>query len=63
MDVLSVKDTATFINRTESAVRKLCLRRAIPFRKPAGRLIFIRSELERWIENAPGVGLGDIENE
>ncbi|MBW2631055.1 MAG: helix-turn-helix domain-containing protein [Deltaproteobacteria bacterium] len=63
MEILSIKDTATFINRTEGAIRKLCLRRAIPFRKPAGRLIFIRSELERWIENAPGVGLQDIKNE
>ena len=61
MELLNVEDTAAFIGRTPSAVRKLCLRRAIPFRKPGGRLVFIRNELERWVENAPGVELKDID--
>ena len=63
MDVLTVKQTATFLGRTEGAVRKLCLRRTIPFRKPGGRLIFIQKEIEDWIEHSQGVRLTDLENE
>jgi len=36
------------------------LRRKIPFRKLAGRLIFIEAEIQAWIEKAPGVHLENI---
>jgi len=60
-EYLTTKECGRLIGRSAGAIRNLVLRRQIPFRKPAGRLLFIRSEIERWIENAPGVKPEDIE--
>jgi hypothetical protein len=54
-DILDVAACATYLHRSAGAVRMLVLRRAIPFRKPGGRLVFIRSEIEKWVLNAPGL--------
>lgn len=53
-------EAGLYIGRSEGAVRNLVLRRAIPFRKPGGRLVFIKQELDQWIESAPGVRLDEI---
>ena len=58
---LSTEQCAELIGRTPGAVRNLVLRNIIPFRKPAGRLMFIREEIEAWIENAPGLRLDEFE--
>jgi len=55
-------ECAIYIKRTPPAVRKLVDRRRIPFRKPSGRLIFLKSELDKWIQGAPGVKVDDIKN-
>ena len=52
---LNTTECAKLISRTPGAVRNLVLRRAIPFRKPGGRLMFIRSEIQAWIEDADGL--------
>jgi hypothetical protein len=36
------------------------MRRAIPFRKPGGRLLFIRSEIQEWIQMAPGITVDNL---
>jgi excisionase family DNA binding protein len=54
------KECAEYIGRSAGAVRNLVLRRAIPFRKPGGRLVFLRSELKEWIETAPGLSLSEL---
>jgi len=46
---------------SERAVRMRVARRQIPFRKVKGRLVFLRREIERWIETAPGLRPDDIE--
>jgi len=56
-------ECAAFIHRSPGAIRNLVVRREIPFRKPAGRLIFLKSEIEQWIENAPGLKLEEIERQ
>ena len=61
-DILSTNEVADFIRRSPGAVRNLVLRRKIPYRKPAGRLIFLRSEIEEWIENAEGLHLKEIKD-
>ena len=58
---LNLFECANMIERTENGVRGLVKRRAIPYRKPGGRLLFLRSEIERWIEGAPGVSLEDLQ--
>ena len=52
--------TAEYLTSTEGAIRNLVLRRKIPFRKAAGRLFFIKDEIEKWIEEAPGVRLQEL---
>ena len=55
-------EAAKYIKRNSAAaVRKLAARRKIPFRKPSGRLIFLKSELDQWIQDAPGVKPEDID--
>jgi hypothetical protein len=47
---------------TPAAVRKLITRRKIPFRKPGGRLVLVRSELRQWIEQSEGLRLDGIDD-
>lgn len=57
----NTSEVALFLGRSEGAIRNLVLRRAIPFRKPAGRLAFLNNEIRQWIDQAPGVRLEDLE--
>ena len=59
---LTTDDCAQFIGRSAGAVRNLVLRRAIPYRKPGGRLVFLKSELEAWIDQAPGKRIEEFFN-
>lgn len=61
MEPLNTQGASRFIKRSPAAVRNLVLRKLIPHRKIAGRLCFIREELEIWIERSPGVSLDDLE--
>ena len=60
---LNTKQVADLLNRTPGAVRNLVLRRAIPFRKAGGRLIFIRAEIHEWVNGAPGITLTELDKE
>jgi excisionase family DNA binding protein len=60
-EYLTTTEAAEFIGRTPSAIRNLVMRRMVPFRKPGGRLMFLRSELIDWIESAPGLSLDEID--
>ena len=54
---LNTAEAGELIRRSPPAMRNLVMRKQIPFRKVAGRLVFIRSELEKWVEGSPGVRL------
>jgi len=43
------------------AVRTLASRRRIPFRKIGGKLIFLRRELDAWIEDSPGLTINEYQ--
>jgi len=58
--ILNTAEVGELIGRSPGAIRNLVLRRAIPYRKVAGRLIFLRSEILKWIEEAPSVKLEDL---
>ncbi len=58
--ILNTKECADTLHRSEGAVRNLVLRRKIPFRKPGGRLVFIREEIRQWIYNSEGVRPEDV---
>ena len=56
-EFLNSREAGEMIRRSPAAMRNLVMRKKIPFRKVAGRLVFIRSELEKWVEGSPGVRL------
>jgi hypothetical protein len=58
-----VDGLSSYIHRSTGAVRNLVLRRAIPFRKPAGRLLFDKDEIDQWIEKSPGISLKEMNSE
>ena len=57
MNVLSLEETSSFLKTTPKAVRNKVMRKQIPFRKVAGRIVFIEDEIKIWVENAPGFTL------
>lgn len=59
---LDTNECAKLINRTPGSVRRLVMRGLIPFKKPGGRLMFPRSEIERWIEASPGMSVDEVIN-
>jgi excisionase family DNA binding protein len=58
---LNTDQAAKYIGRSAGAVRNLVLRRKIPYRKVAGRLVFFQDELEKWWDEWPGVRLEDLQ--
>jgi len=63
MIVWSLKETSNFLKTTPKAIRNKVMRRQIPFRKLAGRVVFIEDEIIAWIESAPGVTLAEIQKD
>jgi hypothetical protein len=59
MELWGFEETAKFLKCTPRAVRNKVMRRQIPFRKVAGRIVFIANEIVTWIEKAPGVSVND----
>jgi len=57
----TVIELSHYIKRSPGAIRNIVLRRMIPYRKPAGRLLFSREEIDLWIRNSEGIGLNEIE--
>jgi len=60
-EYLDVKALSHYIPRSPGAIRNLVLRKAIPFRKVGGRLMFIKGDIDRWIRLSPGLSLESIE--
>lgn len=56
-----VYELSLYIKRTPGAIRNLVLRRLIPFRKPAGRLVFIKEEIDQWIIKSEGIALNEVQ--
>jgi hypothetical protein len=59
----NTKGLAAYIHRSEGAIRNLVMRRAIPFRKVRGRLLYIKIEIDRWISTSEGATLEEILSE
>ncbi len=62
MTLFNVKELAKYLKRTPSSIRNLVMRRQIPFRKAGGRLIFFQEEIDKWLREAPGITLEEIDN-
>jgi hypothetical protein len=59
---LTIFELSGYLKRSPGGIRNLVLRRKIPFRKPAGRLLFDQEEIDRWIQNSGGISLDEIQN-
>lgn len=47
---LNTEEVGFYVGRSPGAIRNLVMRHKIPFRKVSGRLVFIRMEIEAWME-------------
>lgn len=47
---LNIYELSDYIKRSPGSIRNMVMRSQIPFKKPAGRLFFIKSEIDKWIE-------------
>jgi excisionase family DNA binding protein len=59
--VLSVKEMAALLGCSEQAVYKQVYRQALPYRKLGRKVIFLRQEVEAYLNGLPGLQLGHIE--
>lgn len=53
--VLDVSTTAAFLGCSEKTLRARISRRVVPFRKDNGRIVFLKKELEDFLNALPGV--------
>lgn len=60
---MNIDELAFYLKRSRGAIRNLVLRGAIPYRKPAGRLIFLKNEIDGWVQMAFGKTLDEIKND
>ena len=61
MEILNAEELAKYLKRTPSAIRNLVMRRQIPFKKVAGRLVFLKEEIDKWVYDAPGITLEEMD--
>ena len=55
-NVMHIPEMADLLGRTEGAVRQMVWRRQLPHRRVAGRVVFLRDEILRFIaDQSPGV--------
>ena len=52
--LLDIAQGAEFLGITQRALRARVARHQVPFRKMGGRVVFVRVELEKWIEALEG---------
>lgn len=61
--LLDVRSAAAFLGVTEKTLRARVARQTVPFRRLGGRVIFLKSELEAFLESLPGCDLTEaLEN-
>ena len=57
-EILDTKEAAEFLYGDRGRVNgiyNMVARKQIPYRKPTGRLVFLRSELMEFVRQAPGL--------
>jgi DNA-binding XRE family transcriptional regulator len=54
---IDVSEAADFIGCSGKGIRCRVARGTIPYRRIGGRIIFLRSELEKWLRTLPGVSI------
>jgi excisionase family DNA binding protein len=62
-EYMDVPEAAHMLKRTIPAMYRLVGRRQIPYRKYGRRLLFKRTELEKYLESLPGVKIEEVHRE
>ena len=57
--LLNIQQAAELLGTSERWIRRRVERKLLPHRRISGRIVFIRSELEQFIENLPGTTLSE----
>jgi excisionase family DNA binding protein len=57
---LTTEEVALLLGRTPKAVRRMVERGQLPYRKLGRRVLFLRAELEEFIEALPGLRAADV---
>ncbi len=52
--LMDVRGLASYLGTSEHCVRSRVRRREIPFKKMGGRLLFLKHEIDRYLEQLPG---------
>lgn len=60
--VLDVRCGSLFLGWSEKRTRGMIERRLIPFRRVGGRIVFLRSDLEHWLQTLDGCSLEEARN-
>lgn len=58
---LDVRGGSHFLGWSEKRTRRLIERKLIPFRRLGGRIVFLRSELEAWLQSLDGCSLDEAQ--
>ena len=58
-ELLDVATAAALLGTTPKGIRARIARRTIPFKRLGGRLVFIRAELESFVENLDGCSVSE----
>lgn len=59
-EALGTSAAAVFMDCTLAGIYKMVARQAIPYRKKGKKLLFLRSELEQFLRELPGLKLEDL---
>jgi len=55
--MLDVAGAAALLGISVDSLRARVRRRAVPFRRFGGRVVFLRPDLEKWLDALPGVSV------
>jgi excisionase family DNA binding protein len=59
--LLGVSEASRMIGNSERSLRALVAKGAVPFRRLGSRVVFRKTELEKFLDGLPGVTLRDAE--
>ena len=60
-EYLTINSVAALVGRTPRAIQKMVERHQIPYRKHNKRVVFKRSEVERFFDSLPGVSVEEAQ--
>ena len=58
--ILDVLGLSEFLGVGQKAIRERVSRKEIPYRKLGGRIVFVRSEIEKFVEGLPVIRLDEV---